>query len=292
MEPVIYCTFSPQTITDLPSAFSSLSSEEKDEAWAQELIIGDVFAAEWDLYRAITSYKRALILLGEKNKSRQMQIEYNIILCYYLGNKNKEALAMFEEGAISQANLDFPSFDELVLIVYDAYLQTHQQEKAACVFAAIRQFHPEKEKDLALYQTLKEGDVDQARCLIENHPKRESIQRDFAWYNQFEKSPQKARMLNAVLPGAGYYYVGQRKSALTSFLINTLFTVASYQFFHRGYPAAGMITASMEIGWYLGGINGAGIEAQAFNTRLFEGVSRKILSENQCFPILMFHTSF
>ena len=50
--------------------------------------------------------------------------------------------------------------------------------------------------------------------------------------------------------------------------------------------------ASMEIGWYLGGINGAGIEAQELNTRLYEGVGTKILVEKECFPVLMFETTF
>lgn len=292
MEPIITCQVPTQRIESLPSAFPPLSTDEKGQDWAKELIIADAFAKECDFYRAITSYKRALILLPPSAIERRLQIDYDLVLCYYLGGKYQEAINIFEASDLSQANPDFPPFNNLLLMIYDCYFLTHQEEKAQCVLEIIRQFSPESADDLLLYQTLKEGEVQTARCLISKHPASEEMQKDFAFYDQFAKSPKKARLLNAVLPGAGYYYVGQTRSAMTSFIINALFTAAAYQFFRNGYPAAGAITASIEAGWYLGGINGAGIEAQEFNTRLYEGISRKVLTDNFCFPILMFETSF
>lgn len=292
MEPVITCQIPTQRINTLPSAFSPLSKDESLQEWSKELIIGDAFAKECDFYRAITSYKRALILLPPCAIERRLQIDYDLVLCYYLGGKYQESINIFEASDLSQANPDFPPFNNLLLIIYDCYFLTHQEEKANCVLEIIRKFSPESADDLLLYQTLKEGEIESARCLISQHRASEEIEKDFAFYDQFAKSPKKARLLNALLPGAGYYYVGQPRSAMTSFIINALFTAAAWQFFRNGYPAAGAITASIEAGWYLGGINGAGIEAQEFNTRLYEGISRKALTDNFCFPVLMFETSF
>lgn len=292
MEPQIHCPLPACRISLQPSAFPPLSDEERKLEWSQELIIGNAFAKECDFYRAITCYKRALVLLPPCAVERRLQVDYDLVLCYYLGGKYQEALNIFESTELSQADTNFPAFNNLLLIVYDAYLMSNQEDKACCVLEVIRKFSPESSEDLSLYQTLKEGDVDASRCLIEQHRDAEKMKRDFAFYDQFAKSPKKARLLNAILPGAGYYYVGQRRSALTSFIINTLFTAAAYQFFRRGYPAAGAITASFEAGWYFGGINGAGIEAEEFNTRLYEGVSRKILNDHYCFPVLMFETTF
>ena len=292
MEPQIACPLPSCRIASLPSAFPNLTSEEKQQEWSKELLIANVFAKECDFYRAITSYKRALILLPPSADTRRLQINYALLLCYYLGGKHQEALNIFETTDLSQANTDFPAFNNLLLIVYDCYLITKQEEKASCVLEIIRKFSPDSAEDLLLYQKLKEGDPIEASAIIDQHQDNAEMKKDFAFYEQFAKSPQKARLLNAILPGAGYYYVGQRKSAMTSFVINALFTAAAYQFFHRGYPAAGAITASLEAGWYLGGINGAGIEAEEFNTRLYEGVSKKILAEQFCFPVLMFETSF
>jgi tetratricopeptide (TPR) repeat protein len=292
MEPVIVCQLPAYRINTLPSAFPSLSPVERQQEWGKELLMGDTFAKEYDFYRAITCYKRALILLPPGEIARHLQLDYDLILCYYLGEKYQEAINIFETSDLSQATPDFPAFNNLLLIVYEGYLQIKQEDKAQCVLEIIRKFSPETVDDLALYQSLKRGEVELSRCLISQHRDAEAMQMDFAFYDQFAKSPQKARILNAVLPGAGYYYVGQRRSAMTSFIINALFTAAAYQFFRNGYPAAGAITASIEAGWYLGGINGAGIEAQEFNTRLFEGVGKKILTEHSCFPVLMFETSF
>ncbi len=292
MEPTILCPLPVHRIATLPSAFPSLSEDECQQEWAKELLMGDVFAREWDLYRAITCYKRAQILLPSQLLERRLQIDYDLILCYYLGHKFKEVINIFECSELSQATPAFPAFNNLLLIVYDSYQQTNQPDKANCVLEAIRQFSPDTEADLTLYWNLKSGDMDAARCLIAQRPDKEELEIEFAAYDQHAKSPRVAQTLNALLPGAGYYYVGQKKSALTSFVINALFTAASYQFFRNGYPAAGAIMASMELGWYMGGINGAGIEARELNTRIYEGVSCKILAQKEIFPVLMFETSF
>ena len=163
-DPVITCQIPSYRISTMPSAFPPLSEKEKEQEWAKELLIGDVFARESDFYRAITSYKRALILLSPDAHDRRLQLEYDLIFCYYLGNKAQEALNVFEEGAISQATPAFPAFNQLLLIIYDSYLQTNQEDKAACLFQAIQQFSPESAEDLSLYKTLKEGDIQEARC--------------------------------------------------------------------------------------------------------------------------------
>lgn len=291
-EPLVTCQLPSSRLQTMPSAFPPFSENERQQEWAKEILMGDVFARECDFYRAITCYRRAQILLPPQETCRTQQVDYDLILSYYLGNKYQEALNIFESGCLSQATASFPAFNQLLLVVYDCYLLTQQEDKAACVLEAIRQYSPETSADLSLYQALKGGEIDEARCLMAEHRESEEMEMDFAVYDQFAKSPRRARTLNAILPGAGYFYVGQRKSALTSFLINALFTAAAYQFFHRGYPAAGAITASLELGWYVGGINGAGIEATEFNARLYEGVSKKILTDHACFPVLMFETSF
>lgn len=292
LEPVIVYTPPPHRISELPSAFMPLAEEETQQEWAKELVMGDVFAREWDLYRAITCYKRALILLPSEAVERRLQIDYDLILCYYLGHKYQEAINLFEASDLTQVNPLFPAFNNLLLMLYESYKQLGQEDKAASIYEVIEKCSSETAEDLSLFWLLKKGCLEEAQAVLCSHREGEAIQSELAVYSQYAKSPQRAKALNAILPGAGYYYVGQHKSALTSFLINALFTLASYQFFQRGYPAAGLITASMEVGWYMGGINGARIEAEEFNNRLYEGISKKTLADHQLFPVLMFETSF
>ncbi|WP_068467277.1 tetratricopeptide repeat protein [Candidatus Protochlamydia phocaeensis] len=292
MDPVIIYTPPPQRISELPSAFSPLSEEEKQQEWARELLMGDAFAREWDFYRAITCYKRALILIPDQAIERRLQLDYDMILCYYLGHKYQEAINIFEASDLIQVNPLFPAFNNLLLILYECYQQTQQEEKAECIWEVINKCSPETAMDLSLFWHLKKGQIEEAQAEVCGHRDFQTMQPDLDLYYQYAKSPTKAKYLNAILPGAGYYYVGQRKAAVTSFIINALFTAAAYQFFRHGYPAAGLITASLEMGWYYGGMNGARIEAEEFNNRLYEGVSKKILTDHRLFPVLMFETSF
>ena len=113
-----------------------------------------------------------------------------------------------------------------------------------------------------------------------------------SYYEIKKKSVGGAQILNTFIPGAGYFYVGQKKTALTALLLNTLFIVASYEFFHHGYIAAGIITTSFEMGWYFGGIYGAGEAAKFYNERLFENVATPMMNQEKVFPALMLKYAF
>lgn len=276
----------------LPSPFPDLSNKELSQDWGKELLIGKTFAREMDLYRAITSFKRALILLPKNANQRELEIQYNIFLAYYAGNKYQDAIDTFENTSLMNAPLDFPALHDLLVLLYDAYQQNNQPEKACRILS----FLSSLDENTAYGLTLEAAVIDANFPLIDEiaplHPSGENI-KEFISNFQFEaKSVKKAQTLNAILPGAGYYYVGQKKSALTSFLINTLFIAAAYQLFDRGYIAGGIIVTSLEMGWYLGGINGAGLEAKEFNERLYESQGKEALIKERLFPILMLQRGF
>jgi hypothetical protein len=124
------------------------------------------------------------------------------------------------------------------------------------------------------------------------HPIGDELQEFLIEYSCNKKSVSKAQTLNAILPGAGYYYVGQKKSGLTSFIINALFIAATYQLFDHGYIAAGIITGSLECGWYFGGINGAGLAAKEYNEQLYQSLGKEFMIQNRLFPILTIQKGF
>jgi len=105
------------------------------------------------------------------------------------------------------------------------------------------------------------------------------------------KSVGTASLLSALIPGAGYAYVGQRQAALTAFVLNALFIAATWQFFQHGYIAAGVFTASLELGWYAGNIYGAGEAAHEYNARLWERLANPAL-EQGLYPALMLRWGF
>ena len=175
-------------------------------------------------------------------------------------------------------------------MLYDSYQETGQCEKATKIHAFIQSTDEILASKLDEYQAVVDADF----CALEelSNQQDEDIALLISTYSNSYKSPRKAELLNGILPGAGYYYVGQKTTALTSFIINALFTYAAYQFFDHGYIAAGCITTSLELGWYLGGINGAGIAARDSNERAYEAQSKNFLINKRLFPVLMFSHAF
>lgn len=285
LEPKITLTPLPHHIGNLPHAFPPETTEESQTDWGKELKIGNAFAKELDLYRAITCYKRALMLIPEEATERRLEIEYNIVQSYYLGNKYQDTINSFECGELRFLPATFPPFHDLLVILYDSYLKIGDCEKSQTVLTLIKQYYPETADKLELSQAIQTRNIQAIR---------ESGQApDFLkGYCLSVKSPKKAELLNAILPGAGYAYVGQKQSAFTSFALNTLFIAASYYFFREGNYAAGAITSSLEFGWYMGGINGAGLEAKAYNNAIYEGLGKQYLVQYRLFPVLMFQTTF
>lgn len=114
----------------------------------------------------------------------------------------------------------------------------------------------------------------------------------FGEYTRVRKSPNVAAGLNAMLPGLGYLYLGQKQSALTAIMLNGLTIAASVYFFKNDNLPAAMLTLSFESGWYLGGIYGAKEEAQFYNKRMFEKAAHYRMRDHKLYPILMLRHGF
>lgn len=306
----------------LPSAFPPLSSFELRQEWGQELYLGLQFAQELDLYRAITCYKRALFLAqkiqSETCSSKKInvdalvslanngsasveqgpatcsperinQIEYHLIEAYYFGRKFQSVTEVYESSNLDQLPITFPALDELLLMLEDAYNQIGCTEKSLQIHTLLLSRNTSKAESMDILDAVEAADfcaLEQLRC---NSPELGGF---LDGYYASTKSVKKAQMLNAFLPGAGYYYVDQKKTAVTAFIVNALFTWAAYNFFHNGNLAAGLITTSLEFGWYMGGINGAGLAASEWNEKTYEVQGKDYLIQNRIFPVLMFNYAF
>lgn len=292
LEPNLSYTPIRKQIERLPSEFKEFSKEEIDSEWGKETLIGNVFAKELDFYRAITCYKRALVILPPDLKERRMQIEFHILECYFLAGKYQETVETFEFGAIRGATSAFPAFRDLLVMLYESYLKTGYPEKSKVIMMLLEKGDPEGALELKLFTAIDEGDLPFAATISDNTPAKEDVQQFINLYCSCKKSVCKAQAFNAILPGAGYLYVGQKKTALTSLVINTCFIAAAYYFFDHGNWGAGLFTTSLECGWYFGGINGAGLAAKEYNECLYSRFAKDMLIKQGLFPVLMLQTGF
>lgn len=275
----------------LASAFPPLSLGEKSSDWGREMLIAHAFADELDLYRAISTYKRAEILV-DKTSSRKQEIQYDILLCYFLAKRYDEAVEAFEKSTLSNIDQSFPAHHDLLLILYECYRELDAPEKEQRIMELIQKSYPETAEKLTASAAIRTGNLEAIEHIAAGFQERSYLDNLLETYRAKKKSVATAQTLNALIPGAGYLYIGQKKSALTAFLLNGLFIAAAYQFFHKGQIAAGIITTGFETGWYFGGIYGAGEEAKYFNERVYETNASTVLNDTKLFPVLMIQHGF
>ncbi|MBS0621620.1 MAG: tetratricopeptide repeat protein [Verrucomicrobia bacterium] len=272
----------------LPSVFPPLSAAEKQQEWGREYSIGVQFANDLDLYRAITSFKRSLYLLPRGKDEREKELYTFIATCYYLGERYEEVIATVVESPLIYLEATFPAYVDLLTMLYVAYVETGKGEQAQNIARQLEAVDQKAAQTAELATVLTHGQVG-ALPRFAGEPGITDLLNN---YCLCKKSVMKAQALSALVPGAGFLYVGQKQTALTSFLINVAFIIASWQFFDRGYWAAGAFMTSLELGWYTGAIYGSGEAAHKFNERLYEYLAEPILRHRRLHPPLMVRWRF
>jgi hypothetical protein len=292
IEPQFTAKLPPAKEQEVNNPFAPLSVGELTQDWAREYKIACFFAKEHDFYRAITGFKRASILIPTHVQGRHLEIQYQIILCYYQAQKYLDAVYSFEKSDLKDVGPSFPAFNDMITILYDSYLQIGETEKGQKLLAFVQQHAPDMGKELLLGSAIQQANFQQLDSLAQDLKNKELLSPLLNDYPKQRKSPRKAQLLNALLPGSGYLYLGQKQSAATAFFLNSAFIAAAYHFLSRGHTAAGIITTSFELGWYIGGINGAGLAAKEHNERLYEKHGYKILKDEKVFPLFMLQFRF
>ncbi len=274
-------------VAQMPSAFPPSHRGE----WTADANVGLAFASQNDLYRAISSWKRAEILLPHNESEERLHLLYDIFLANVIAQHYAEAIEIMETTPLGSVTATFPPHLDLATLLYASYVNTCNPTKAARVLGLIRHYNPERADRLQLWESLSQADICEAIDLATAQDNQAVLQQ-IAQYDLYAKSPGGAAFLNAIIPGMGYAYTGLYGSATTSFLLNALFIWAAVEFFDHHLYAAGIITAGIETGWYFGGIYGAGLAAKRYNEQLYDREIRPVLIEQRLFPIFQINYGF
>lgn len=291
IEPTLNHAVQDRYLKSLPAPFPPLSSHELAEHWGAEYQIGITFARQLELYPAITAFKRAAILLPASNHARHREIEYEILLCYYIGKKYTDLISTFEASSLKHIDPTFPACHDLLIILHDSYLQVDNPDQAFRILSIFHQLYPDQTLSFGISDALIRADFPMLD-LYAQEPTASYLPPFLDEYRTQKKSVSQAQLLNTFLPGTGYLYLGQTQSAITAFLLNGLFIAAAAQFFIHDHVAAGIICTSFEMGWYFGGIFGAGLEAKHYNERLYEQLATPMMNQQRLFPTLMLNYAF
>lgn len=292
IDPRVSCQLQEQYFQRLSGGFAALSVEEMATDWGKEYTIARAFAEELDLYRAVSTFKRAQILIGKTDQTRKLEIQYDILLCFFLGKKYSDTIEAFEKSDLARVDKTFAAYHDLLLVLYESYREVNDVEKQMTILELLDKSFPDTGEEVKVSLAIREGNLVALNDFANGFQHPSYLDRLIDGYQVQKKSVATAQVLNALVPGAGYLYIGQKKSALTALFLNGLFIAAATQFFLHDHIAAGIITTGFEAGWYFGGIYGAGEEAKYYNERIYERSASVVLNEHKLFPILMLDHAF
>jgi tetratricopeptide (TPR) repeat protein len=159
MKPKIDFSVQDKYLKHLSPVFNPLTETELLSAWGKEYQIGLAFAKKLDLYSAITSFKRADILIPDTLLNRKAEIQYQIINCYYLGKKYFDVIDTFENSILAGTDRNFIGFHDLLIILADSYIQSDNPERANFILRAMKKFYPVDAKKLELTSAILKADL-------------------------------------------------------------------------------------------------------------------------------------
>lgn len=292
IDPNISYTMSDWQVQSMPSALPPLTEREAETQWGQEYTIGQALAKEFDLYRAVTAFKRAEILVPKDETARKQEIQYCLVLSYYLGHRYEDAIDAFNKSLLTDITRDSPLYSDLLILLYESYGKIGDTDRANHMLVMINEDSEPTADKLAFAKALTEGDIEEIVPSSYSEETSQQGQELVKYYDTHSKSARTAQALNAICPGAGYLYVGQKQTAITAFLLNGLCIAASAYFFLDGNIAAGAIMTGFEAGWYFGGIYGAGEAAKTYNERLYEHGAHQVMRQNEAHPVLNIKYAF
>lgn len=175
IQPQLDFSVQDKYLLHLKSVFPPLSLEEKSTRWGVEYQIGMEFAKKLDLYQSITALKRADILIDEKNFQRKAEIQYQIINCYYLAKRYQDVIDSFEESTLANTDRNFAAFQDLLVILFESYLQCDDEVHANRILKSMEKFHPTIAKKLAITSAITRADFEALANLSQDKSTQEAI---------------------------------------------------------------------------------------------------------------------
>jgi tetratricopeptide (TPR) repeat protein len=255
---------------------------------AVQLRLADAFMAEGEYYRAITEYKKLLILFPDSKQTDYAR--FRIAMAYYRGEEYESAaraFAAFQERHPRSGYAAEAGFYEGV-----SYLGLNSPGKAENAFTRVATASPDSEygrRALLGTSLIRFDRNDTAGCrrqlerYLVDYPaddRREHVRDAIGLLERnrepARKSPLAAGILSAVVPGSGHVYAGHYGDGITSLFLNGLFiagTVMSVK--QENYAVAGIV-GTIGVPFYIGNIYGAANAATKYNLGIRNDLRRQL----------------
>jgi TolA-binding protein len=253
-----------------------------------QLKVADAFFDETEYYRAITEYKKFLILFPESDRAAYAVLKTG--KAYYHGEE-------YDAAARSLAHLrekypDSGYAPEAQYFEGLGYWKAKQYSKAKTTLEALAASYPDSRyAPLALVaNAMLALDQDNAGAgrqgverLVAAYPQDPGSLRAkeaLTLLDQYDSLPRKsetlAGIMSAVLPGSGYIYAEHYGDGITAFLINALAIAGTVTaVYQENYAVAGIV-GGVGLPFYLGNIYGSANAAKKWNLAVRNELRNKI----------------
>jgi tetratricopeptide (TPR) repeat protein len=244
------------------------------------LALGESFQRSGAFEQAVTEYKRFLFF--HPRDSRAGEVRSRLGFCLMAQGRTQEGLATLRLAAAEEQGLDRR------LDVVRALLESGRHAEAELELLRLQAFGGEadsiafylgllrieqgrwSEAEEALRQAFPEADSQSLSALLAEARKRKG------------KSPRAARLLSALLPGAGQAYAGDVPDALNALAVNGgVAVLAAAAAVNRYYPEAVLLVLFPLRRYYTGNIGNAGRLAERRNAEAEEDYRRRVLDALQ-----------
>ena len=253
-----------------------------------QIRLGDAFMAEAEYYRAVTEYKKYLILFPDGRQSDTALFKAG--MAYYLGLEYQPAVEIF-----ASLRTRFPASKHAAESAYlegvcNAKLDRLDKAAAALEAAAATQKAPDVAPKARLGHALVEfdrgnlagtrDDLNHFTADFPADPRSGNAHKALSLLPQNEKLPRKSPLLagifSAIVPGSGHMYAGHYGDGATSLLLNGLFiagTAVAIQ--QENYAVAGVVGV-IGLPFYIGNIYGAANAATKWNLGVRKGLRDRL----------------
>lgn len=243
-----------------------------------QLKVANAFWEEGEYYRAVTEYKKFLIIFPASRKSDYAL--FRTALAYYRGEEYEASARTFtslrEKYAGSLYESESRYFEGL------SYWKLKKYESARIAFESLAISSPgSKQAPLAIVANSlvfldredPAGSMRELRKLLERYPEypgsagaREALRLLGDYWYLPRKSEVLAGALSAVIPGSGYVYAGHFKDGVTAFVVNGLSIAGAATGIHQENYAVGAVAGGIGLPFYFGNIYGSANAAKKWNT--------------------------
>ncbi len=232
---------------------------------------------EGEYYRAITEYKKFLILFPDSVKTDYVLSQMG--MAYYKGEEYAPAVRSFSDLIQKYPQSEYAPkcyyFEGL------SYWKLKKYEDSRKAFQALAEAYSGSDyAPLALIAgsllALERENIDASMKGLERlvdrypeHPASKNAREARDLLAEYQKLPQKSQALagimSAVVPGSGYMYAEHYGDGITAFIINALFIAGTVTAICKENYAVGGIVGGVGMPFYIGNIYGSVNAAKKWN---------------------------